>query len=871
MPTNPSVSYETDGVQTDWTFNFSYEDQSYVKVSLDGELTTSFTWVNQNTIRISPARPVGEDLRIYRETDTDPAVVWADGAIILGANLNKATKQALHVSEEARFIAETAEERANTNLQAVQASASAAAASASAAATSANNAANSASTAAGHATTALNHANTAAGHVSTAAGHVSTAAGHVSTAAGHASTALGHANTAANHAAAASDYVDTAAGHASAAGASASAASGSASSASASASTATTKANEAAASATTALNHANAAAASAASAASSATNAITALDNFDDRYLGQKSSDPTVDNDGNALVVGALYFNTTTNKMRTWTGTSWSVTFSDSSAASAVTNDSAVSGATVKDALETLNTGKQSTNASLTAIINGAASNDGRFLACASGSLQYTKALAAGALTASDPYTWTTTFNNAGVTFVGYSFDITDTASAAGSDAFRVRVGGVTLLAVQKSGGVYSPGLNGFTFTGTALQAANSRDILFNGTAVGRVIWNSDLFLRRHAAATLNLGDTDAASPVSQTIRTQGSRAGTDSNVGGGNLTIQSGAGTGTGTPSSLIFQTPIAVGSGNGAQTMTTGLTINNGAARLASYTTAGRPAAATVGAGALVYVSDLAGGAAPQYSDGSAWQNFGGAATGPIPLYGLTMSNGTDATNDIDVAAGGCSDDTYAGRLTMSATCVKQLDVAFAEYSNPATPSGGRAAADNTTGAKWFHVFLIGGSGKNTQPFFATSLTPSLPSGFTTKRRIGSIYWTGSTIRGFVQINDMFMWKATVQDLNGNVAESRTNITVSVPGGVRCSYWAVASTGGTTPGARLYVYSPEVDDAVPGKQNAQLSVNGVDGFQQAEFHALTNTSSQVSVRTSTFGGYEIHAKGYRDLGIGN
>ena len=38
-------------------------------------------------------------------------------------------------------------------------------------------------------------------------------------------------------------------------------------------------------------------------------------DNFDDRYLGTKSSAPTLDNDGAALIDGALYYNTTDNKM----------------------------------------------------------------------------------------------------------------------------------------------------------------------------------------------------------------------------------------------------------------------------------------------------------------------------------------------------------------------------------------------------------------------------------------------------------------------------------------------------------------------------------------------------------------------------
>jgi hypothetical protein len=51
--------------------------------------------------------------------------------------------------------------------------------------------------------------------------------------------------------------------------------------------------------------------------------ALTAYDNFDDRYLGGKSADPVLDNDGNALAAGTLYFNETSEKMRLWTGALW--------------------------------------------------------------------------------------------------------------------------------------------------------------------------------------------------------------------------------------------------------------------------------------------------------------------------------------------------------------------------------------------------------------------------------------------------------------------------------------------------------------------------------------------------------------------
>ena len=61
------------------------------------------------------------------------------------------------------------------------------------------------------------------------------------------------------------------------------------------------------------------AAANSATAAQNAQNAAeAALDTFDDDYLGSKSSDPSVDNDGDALADGSLYFNTTDNRMKVY-------------------------------------------------------------------------------------------------------------------------------------------------------------------------------------------------------------------------------------------------------------------------------------------------------------------------------------------------------------------------------------------------------------------------------------------------------------------------------------------------------------------------------------------------------------------------
>lgn len=71
------------------------------------------------------------------------------------------------------------------------------------------------------------------------------------------------------------------------------------------------------------LGSATDAAASASAAATSEANAAASYDSFDDRYLGPKAVAPTVDNDGDALLTGALYFNTGTDELYVWTGSAW--------------------------------------------------------------------------------------------------------------------------------------------------------------------------------------------------------------------------------------------------------------------------------------------------------------------------------------------------------------------------------------------------------------------------------------------------------------------------------------------------------------------------------------------------------------------
>ena len=243
--------------------------------------------------------------------------------------------------------AATSATTASTKAGEADSSASNAATSETAAATSAINAATSATNAASSATaatTAETNAETAETNAETAE---TNAASSATASASSASTASTQATNASNSASAAATSATNAGNSATAAATSETNAASSATSASGSATTATTKAGEAATSATNAATSETNAATSATNSANSATSAgtaqtaaeaardaaLAAFDSFDDRYLGQKSSDPTVDNDGDALVAGALYFNTTDDVMKVYEGSVWVAAYASLSGA----------------------------------------------------------------------------------------------------------------------------------------------------------------------------------------------------------------------------------------------------------------------------------------------------------------------------------------------------------------------------------------------------------------------------------------------------------------------------------------------------------------------------------------------------------
>ena len=268
----------------------------------------------------------------------------------LGGNLNAGGYTVTNLATPVNASDAVRKDFADAQVAAAATSATSAATSAASAAASATTAANSVATIAGYATSSANSATAAATSATSAAASATAAATSATSAAASAVSAATSSTAAATSATSAAASATAAATSATSASASATAAATSATSAAASATASANSATASATSATASATSASAAATSASSAATSASSAATsataaeaAWDTFDDRYLGPKSTAPTVDNDGNPLTSGVIYWNTTDGNMYAYNGSSW-IVFTSSGDITSVTAGTGLAG-----------------------------------------------------------------------------------------------------------------------------------------------------------------------------------------------------------------------------------------------------------------------------------------------------------------------------------------------------------------------------------------------------------------------------------------------------------------------------------------------------------------------------------------------
>lgn len=273
-------------------------------------------------------------------------------------------------------------------------------------------------------------------------------------------------------------------------------------------------------------------------------------------------------------------------------------------------------------------------------------------------------------------------------------------------------------------------------------------------------------------------------------------------------------------------------------------------------------RPVAGT--AGRWYFATDASGGTL-YFDTGASWTAVspGLASVFAIDqLASLTMINVAAATaTQLNIAPGvAASDDAVVANRVLMTVTTDLVGTTAATWvvgtGQPKLDVGVIAA--NTT----YHVFLIQRTDSGAVDIlFSTSPTsPTLPAGWTKKRRIGSFLTDGNpspAIRQFVQDADTFELASPTLDNSAAPGDLSAHlVTLHVPTGI--NVMAMLNTHFTTfPGVQnAYISDPATPDWEASSDKAPLSTysNNAEGGI-GPVRVRTNTSAQVRYRTDSTG----------------
>lgn len=217
---------------------------------------------------------------------------------------------------------------------------------------------------------------------------------------------------------------------------------------------------------------------------------------------------------------------------------------------------------------------------------------------------------------------------------------------------------------------------------------------------------------------------------------------------------------------------------------------------------------------------------------------------------LYGLTYANNSgDATNDLDLAAGGCMDSTGAYWIT-NAALTKRSDANWAVGTAQGMLDTG-AVGDND-----YYLWSIARSDTGVTDFLCSlsSTAPTMPANYDFKRLIGWFKRVSAAIVAFTTYETAgggieLLWSTPTLDVSLGATLTTTRRTDAIKVPLNFSVIArinVLLNDALT--ATTYIYCPDVTDQAPSITVAPL---GSHRIAQSSFEDVTT----MTVRTSATG----------------
>lgn len=230
---------------------------------------------------------------------------------------------------------------------------------------------------------------------------------------------------------------------------------------------------------------------------------------------------------------------------------------------------------------------------------------------------------------------------------------------------------------------------------------------------------------------------------------------------------------------------------------------------------------------------------------------------------LSGLELSTAGSSTT-FSISIGAATDSSNTDLMALTSAYSKTTASWAVGSGNGSLDTG--SIAINT----WYHVYLIKrpDTGVVDVLISTSATTPTMPTNYTLKRRIGSIRTNASSQWvQFTQVGDTFVWLNAVADISSATTASRVLSALTVPTGVSVeALMRVNGNGGGGGSTFTYVVSPLENDSAPSSTNSTIFMP-TSSANAGNVNAITNTSAQIAVRSNnTLGSLSVTTYGWID-----